>query len=145
MGTWPCGYEWHSSTCCYATKDLKILKWTVEIGCPYDEETCLWAALYGNLESLKWLRSIGCPWNSTAYHYCTNLSVAKYLKENGCQMDEKFSTTNADANSLEILKWARANGCPWNEETFSAAAGSGSMKVVKWLGGNGCPTDKRLS
>ena len=32
--------------------------------CPWDEDTCTFAALGGHLEVLQWLRANGCPWDS---------------------------------------------------------------------------------
>jgi hypothetical protein len=39
-----------------------VLQWARENGCPWDEETCYWAAHGGHLEVLQWVRANGCPW-----------------------------------------------------------------------------------
>ena len=31
-------------------------------GCPWNDETCKWAAFGGHLETLRWARVNGAPW-----------------------------------------------------------------------------------
>ena len=40
-----------------------MLKWARENGCPWNEETCEYAAKHSHLETLKWARENGCPWD----------------------------------------------------------------------------------
>jgi len=42
---------------------LAVLKWARENGCPWDENTCLFAAEQGHLSVLKWAVSAGCRWD----------------------------------------------------------------------------------
>ena len=37
-------------------------------GCPWDEETCSFAARGGHLEVLQWARQKGCPWDKGGVH-----------------------------------------------------------------------------
>jgi len=39
------------------------LKWARAHDCPWDEETCSYAAANGQLEVLQWAREHHCPWN----------------------------------------------------------------------------------
>jgi hypothetical protein len=76
---------------------LEVLKWARSEGCPWDSNTCSWAAENGHLEVLKWARSEGCPWDSSTCYWAAH---------NG---------------HLEILKWARFAGCKWTQETEDLA------------------------
>jgi hypothetical protein len=42
---------------------LEVLKWARTNGCPWDKETCTFAAAEGHLECLKWAHTNGCPWD----------------------------------------------------------------------------------
>ena len=61
-----------------------MLQWARANGCPWNEMTCLSAAVYGRLKILKWLRANGCPWDRTTREEATG----------------------------HILEWAVANGVP---------------------------------
>ena len=39
-----------------------MLKWARENGCPWDEQTCAYAAEGGHIELLRWARENGAPW-----------------------------------------------------------------------------------
>jgi hypothetical protein len=51
--------------------------------------------------------------------------VLKWLRANGCPVDEYTCANAAQKGHLEVLKWARANGCPWDELTLCDAASKG--------------------
>ena len=81
---------------------MEVLKWLRKQGCPWDEETCAFAADGGHLELLKWARNKGCPWDMET---CANAY---------------------DNGHSEVLEWAREHGCPCfsddeseDEEEFS--------------------------
>ena len=63
-----------------------MLQWARANGCPWDKETCSYAARGGHLEMPQWARANGCPWDKRT------LEWGKY--------------------SIELLKWAITNGCP---------------------------------
>jgi hypothetical protein len=48
---------------------LEVLKWARENGCPWDENTCAWAAERDHLEVLKWAHENGCPWDERTCAY----------------------------------------------------------------------------
>jgi hypothetical protein len=64
---------------------LEVLKWARENDCPWDEETCAFAAQVGHLDVLKWARENGCPWN---------IVVVRAHATKGCH--------------LEMVKWLRS-------------------------------------
>ncbi|CAM9530803.1 unnamed protein product [Pylaiella littoralis] len=94
---------------------LENMKWLLEHGCPWGENTFLEAAFHGSLENMKWLRTNGCPWNTGTFERA------------------------AGHGSLENIKWLKTNRCPWNEYTFERAVIHGSLENMKWLRTNGCP------
>ena len=86
----------------------------------FDENTCEFAALGGQLEVLKYLHEKGCPWNEGT---CANaaegghLEVLKYAHENGCPLHEATCQYAAKEGHLDVLKYAHKNGCAWGVET----------------------------
>ena len=66
--------------------------------CPWDEDTCKYAALGGHLEVLQWLRE----------------------QEPPCPWDEDTCLGAADGGHLEVLKWLREQEprCPWDMESI---------------------------
>jgi hypothetical protein len=66
------------------------MKYVYENGCPWNEQTCSYAATVGRLECLKYAHENGCPWN-----------------------DETCSSAACNGH-LNCLKYAHENGCPWD-------------------------------
>jgi hypothetical protein len=61
-----------------------VLKWAQEHHCPWNEETCEYAARGGHLDVLKWAREHDCPWdeNTCAYAaYSAPLEVLQWAME----------------------------------------------------------------
>jgi len=56
---------------------LEVLKWARENGCPWDEETCAYAAKGGHLEVLKWARENGCPWDEWTCAYAARAATSR--------------------------------------------------------------------
>ena len=69
---------------------LEVLRWAREHHCPWNSETCLFAATFGHLEVLQWAREHHCPWD--------------------------WETCAAHADNLEVLRWAIEHGCPGGEQ-----------------------------
>ena len=44
--------------------------------------------------------------------------------------------------SIDVLKWLKDNGCPLDETTFKCAAKNGNLENMIWLKENNCPYDK---
>ena len=120
---------------------MEVARWAKERGCPWDEETCAYAAEGGHLEMLQWLRANGCSVGRVDLRLCRG------------------------GGHLEVLQWARANGAPWDEDTCTAAArtatwrcssgrertdvrgdeglaavaaSGGHLEVLQWARANGC-------
>ncbi len=121
---------------------LEMLQWVRANGCPWDENTCGFAARSGYLNILKWLRANGYPWDEATCAIAAmggHLDVLKWARKNGCPWDKNTSLLAALGGYLKILIWAKANGCPWDEWTCSYAASSGYLNVLEWVRNSGCP------
>ena len=72
-----------------------------------------------------------------------SLQVLKWLKANGCNIDDpSIFQAAAFHGSLENLKWLKANGCNIDDPyIFRVATEQGSLENLKWLKANGCPID----
>ena len=53
-----------------------MLKWARESDCPWDEETCAYAA-EGHLEVLKWAHANGCPWDEETCAYAARAATSR--------------------------------------------------------------------
>jgi hypothetical protein len=82
----------HAGACMRAARIMGsgCLKFAREHVAPWDEWTCAFAAMNGNLDCLKYAHENGCPWN-----------------ENTC-------IAAAWNGHLDCLKYAHENGCPWD-------------------------------
>jgi hypothetical protein len=47
---------------------LGVLKWAREHGCPWNSDTCSFAARGGHLTVLRWARKQGCEWDEETCH-----------------------------------------------------------------------------
>jgi hypothetical protein len=120
---------------------VERLAWAKERGCPWDEDTCSWAALGGHLKVLKWAWEHRCPWDS---HTCWSaarggyLEVLRWAREYGCELDDGTCSAAAQGGHLEVLRWAHEHGCPLDAVTCYRAAESGHLHVLQWARDHGC-------
>jgi len=124
---------------------LEALQWARQQGCPWDEDTCAYAARGGHLEVLQWARQQGCPWDKWTCADAAqggHLEVLQWARQQGCRWDVWTCTNAAKGGHLEVLQWARQQGCPWDEETCSHAARGGHLEVLQWAHQQGCPWDE---
>ena len=93
---------------------------------------CAAAARTGDLEALKALRCAeNFPWDERTCMYAAmggHLEVLQLARENDCPWDEETCAVAAGNGHLDILKWARENGCPWYEHTRQLAARKGYVE-----------------
>ena len=131
---------------------VDILEWIHEIheiyeihgieGPIWNEITCHYAAIHGNLDVLKCLHNHKCPWDQLTCMFaarCGKLEVLKWLREKNCPWDESVCANAARRGHLEVLQWARQNNCPWNSLTCSLATKNDHTHIVEWAHQNGCP------
>ena len=58
-----------------------------ENGCPWNSETCLYAALNGHLHVFQYLHENGCPWDSDPCYYAAyheHWDCLQYAVDNKC-------------------------------------------------------------
>ena len=95
---------------------LHCLRYAHENGCPWNYNTCVYAAKEGHLECLKYAHENGCPWDEDTCSYAA-----------------------ARRGTLECIKYAHENGCPWDEETIKSATRRGNLECLKYARENDCP------
>ena len=141
------GCPWDRQTCAYAAKGghLEVLQWARENGCPWDNDTCMHAAEGGHLEVLQWARRNGCGCDQFTCAKAAergDLNMLQWAHQNGCPWDAYTCSNAAYGGHLEVLQWARRNWCPWDERTCEYAASGGHLEVLRWARQNGCPWDQ---
>ena len=113
------------------------LKFAREHVAPWDEWTCAFAAMNGNLDCLKYAHEHGCPWNeNTCIAAASNghLDCLKYAHENGCPWDKRTCDNAARYGHLECLEYAHENGCPWDkDECIDAALAYGNTACLTYM------------
>jgi len=96
-----------------------VLRWLREQvpPCPWDEDTCSWAADVGRIDVLQFARaqSPPCPWN------------------------EEACASAASGGDLEVLRWLREQTppCPWDYDFVlgqaEAYAERGQPYMLRWM------------
>lgn len=69
------------------------------------------------------------------------LSLLKWAKSNGCNLNTCVCSIAARRGDLEMLKWSIANGYKWNDWIYRYAAENGHLEIIKWGRNNGYPWD----
>ena len=115
----------------------------------WDEKTCNWAAVCGQLEVMKWLRAKGCPWGTLTSHWAAfggRLEVLQWMRAQDppCPWDSNVCYHAVRRGHLDVLRWARRQGCPWGDGLICDAASYGHLKVLIWLIKEGYPYDKDM-
>ena len=131
-------------TCAFAALggQMEVLVWLRENNYPWDWRICEAAARGGHLEVLKYGKEHGRDWDEWACSGAArggHLELLKYLYEHGCRWDEETCYAAARGGHLEVLKYAHEQGCPWNEWTCQYAAKGGHLDVLKYAHEKGCP------
>lgn len=98
---------------------------------------CLVIASQGYLSILQLAREIGCPWQSDV---CVNaaiigrLDIIEWAVSHGCQVDYHTIDNAAKFGHLDIIKWARRTTqiCYLDRECETAAC-YGHLNIVKWV------------
>ena len=126
---------------------LNVVKFISNLGFMFlTESTFANAAESGNLDMLKWLKANGCPMNErtcAGAALAGHLEALKLLREFLCPWDRLTCINAAKNGHLDSLKWARMNGCPWSVETCVVAAERGHLEILKWARMKGCPWSER--
>lgn len=100
--------------------NLKLLQKLRQDGHPWDDSTCVEAALNGHYDLLTWAVSNGCCLSATVF-----VSVVYSLK-----------TTN-----LHILDWLKKVGCIWDIRALQMARERDRDDIINWLILNNSPAE----
>ena len=137
---------WADNIVTHAVKsgNQDLVKYLVDNGATYNEETCAAAAEYGYLQILIKLREIGCKWDDrTIIAALTSgyTDIAIEALQNGCPASGRIASVIASKGDIGLLKhFVEDEGCPMNEyQTFDHAITSSSIKLVEYCYKNGCP------
>src|SRR5690606_8449029 len=101
----------------------------------WDEKTCEVAAYNRNIDILKYLHENGCPWNSKTCietvrynnnnldsnnaNFKLSLDCLTYAYENGCPLVESIIYTCISSGFLDCLKYIlEQEDCCWSTETY---------------------------
>jgi hypothetical protein len=122
------------------------LEWARK-GCPWDEQTCTFAAASGNLDTLVWARQHGCPWSESVLVFAVkhrHLHVLTWVHANGCpRVSDRVCNEAAELGYVDLLEWARANGCAWSAKTYGIAEdrirNTGDDGVLRFCIEHSCP------
>ena len=123
---------------------IECLMYLHQHGCPWDTNSCYYAALGGHLECLKYLHEHRCPWDSITSANAAHgghLKCLEYAHEHGCHWNSVTCSSAAVGGHLECLEYAHEHGCPWDAETSSCAAAGGHLECLKYAHEHGCPWD----
>ncbi len=144
-----CDFEEHEFRFCACLANcghLALLKWAVDHGFAWDEETYWCAAENGHLEILRWIKSQDCPWSEMVCARAAlggQLDTLKWLRSQDCPWNEWTCTFAAANGHLEVLQWARSQNCDWDSYTCMYAVQGGHLAVLQWACDNGCPFDEQ--
>ena len=154
-----------TSACLYATRNdsdakaLETLKYLRQHSCPWDEDICGDAALYGNFSTLSWAKRNGCPFSVDSFHKVLKCGQPSLIEDmlrdeeydfsDAAFREETFitalNTDTALSNAsliIEKLKLLNKYGCHWNASTSRDAAIYGKLRMLQWLRYKGCSLDK---
>lgn len=117
-------------------KYLDTLKWLRKHGCPWDFNTCAFAAGNGHIEILEWLIIEGCPWNDEIYAHAAqsgHLNILIWLDKNSDILNKNrlshlkhdmMIQTDNDRINVDRIDVARC---------AKLAAMHGHLEILKWL------------
>eukprot|EP01117_Protostelium_nocturnum_P016172 TRINITY_DN6350_c0_g2_i2.p1 TRINITY_DN6350_c0_g2~~TRINITY_DN6350_c0_g2_i2.p1 ORF type:complete len:474 (+),score=85.69 TRINITY_DN6350_c0_g2_i2:366-1787(+) len=105
-----------------ASVSLDLLKWCVDMGCPWHKETASQIASTGNLETLQWAISRNCPWHADVIYIAASeghLNIVKWAIEEWKSYDFDEAKRNHYSNPcvqaatngrMETLMWLYDRG-----------------------------------
>lgn len=81
---------------------LRLLRFLLAVGCPWNAGTCLHAARAGNLWVLQWLRSHGCPWDSRTIDEAGSKEVQAWAIVHRTKEDDATRRTRLEGSGDEM-------------------------------------------
>eukprot|EP01117_Protostelium_nocturnum_P019279 TRINITY_DN8315_c0_g1_i1.p1 TRINITY_DN8315_c0_g1~~TRINITY_DN8315_c0_g1_i1.p1 ORF type:complete len:486 (-),score=92.05 TRINITY_DN8315_c0_g1_i1:987-2444(-) len=130
----------------YAAENLDLLKWCLDMKCPWHEETAARIALTGNLEALQWAIARNCPWHEGIIINAArkgHLDIIKWTLEEWKSYDIKkrmrgISNPCDDAarnGHTETFIWLYDNGFTRNKAPFQSQIirKEKHLEIIEWL------------
>ena len=126
------------------------MKWLRSQGAVFEEETCEYATLRGNIETLEWLvRSGSFTMGKDTFLQATtsgNITVVEYCVENDVPFEDRLYECIIESfdDPVPVIKLLQNNGYPWHSSACHAAASQNDLKLLRWLRFNCCPWDESV-
>jgi hypothetical protein len=125
--------------------NLEVLKYVIELGCPWSKNVCIIAASNGNLEILKWAVLNGCPFDASMMFPVAanckrpNRDLYQWLLEQRCPFVEEKSVHNACKHgNFEFIVFIQSNNGSFkydkffNEIMIQGAIITGRLEALQW-------------
>lgn len=127
-----------------------IVKWARDNGYEKWKDLVHQWVKFNDLQVLKEIQAefhIGgsslCIWDARdmakAVVNSCQIDIFEWLRDNGCDWDERTCAAAVHKGYIHVLKWVRENGCPWDESACYQAAETGRLHILQWLRSHGCP------
>jgi hypothetical protein len=131
-----------------STGRLDILKWALDMDCPWDESCANICASGGHMEMFHWIMSNRELFEINESRLVNDAALGGHLellqwaiKEYGLKWNVFTFGWAVRSGNFELMKWARNNECPWDARTCTAAARLGRLDVLEWARRENCPWD----
>jgi hypothetical protein len=118
---------------------LETLTYAHENGCPWNQQTCTFAAIGGSLKCLKYAHEHGCPWDISTFGCARADAMIRYLILNGCPGHVRADDFAAKRANLELLQFARETECLWTAVTCEKAVFFNALPCLTYAHKQGCP------
>jgi hypothetical protein len=137
------GDESHFQSALQSRRSIEFLQYLLKcIDSSLGASTFSVAVEVGNLSILKWLKDEGCPWDALAFSMAAkagNMNVLNWLKDEGCPWNATAFSMATKAGNINVLKWLKEEGCPWNASVLTTAIKTGNDQIILWLCEEKCP------
>lgn len=121
--------------------NVDFLKFVVEKGFPFDENTTATAVKKGYFNILIYLIEKGCSYDKRICSFAAaegNLNILRWACENGYPLDKSVCKYAAKNGHLECLVLARQYNCPWDSFVCDNASSGGHLNILRWAVENNC-------
>lgn len=137
-------YEAYLAYCAVEGGNLDCLIYAHNLGCTWDENTCVIAAEHGNLSCLRYLHEHGCPWDEYVYENAVlhqHADCVEYLLAQDCPGYYPVCMIHSNSgDNLWLLKIAHKLYLPWNKHTMRHARLMKYKESIQFLKERDCPT-----
>lgn len=139
----------YSTICQDAAADgnLRVIKWAIQKGCPYDLNYCEYiAAIHGHLNVLQWIATRGYKPIFRTYRMAIlngHLNIIKWIHQKKYTFIKMGIEIAVQQENVEILEWIYGHyNYPLTSDLFYFATFGGSVGVLEWLYCHYCPNNR---